>query len=94
MSSVIAGASPAEAIKYEVLERIRAQGGEVRGSDFAEIRQALGFEAEQVSLRALRSALWKLTRQEGLLRFAAVRDWIGCDPRCYPSIEERIYKLA
>lgn len=94
MSSVDVGVSRTEAIKGDVLMRIRACGGEVRGSDFAEIRQVLGYTPECVSLKTLRSALWKLTNQEGLLQFTSERDWMGCDPRCWPSIQERIYRLV
>lgn len=94
MSSVDARVSPAEAIKGEVLERIRSCDGEVRGADYGEIREALGFKPEEVSLNTLRSALWKLTCKEGHLQYIPVRDWMGCDPRCYPSTEERIYRVA
>ena len=89
-----AGVSPADSIKDEVYERIVGLGGIVRGADHDAIRFDLGFDPETLSLRTLRSALWKLTCQERLLRFVPIRDSSACSSRCNPVIVERIYVLA
>ncbi len=86
--------SAAEAAKKLVLIRIMELGGDVRGESFRKIRELLGFTEEDLSVSTLRSALWKLQHDDGVLRPIVLRDWEGCDPRCTPQVVLRIYQTV
>lgn len=83
--------SRSDEAKECVLEAIKRLGGRVEGVDIHEIKQCLGLD--HLSNRVLSSALWKLVVHDGKLCFQTKRDWEGCDPRGYPTIAKRTYKL-
>ncbi len=55
--------SAGEAAKGLVLDAIKAGGGRVKAQNLAELRRTLGLENE-VSIKALQSALWKLSHTD------------------------------
>ena len=57
--------SAGEAAKGLVLDAIKAGGGTVEAPNLAELRKTLGLE-NVVSIKTLRSALWKLSRTDGV----------------------------
>lgn len=81
--------SRSDRAKEPVLESIKKLGGTVEAANYKELRSQLGLEG--LSLRVIRSALWKLANQDKVLRFYSKRDYEG--PQGYYGTVTYGYRL-